>query len=153
MKIKRSIYSEYDNQYDQGYYNGYYAPDPVERQDFSNQVVTFGGTLTDFDRQDTDFGSVIENQVNALIGQQGNLLSPILQNPQSFVLLAFSSVLAISTLAIFIQNFLNPRQQLPPVPGTNFVSLLKIIKLTISFIKRAARQDGYSTKKNASDKC
>ena len=110
---------------DSQYYtpNGYYTN--VERQDFSDQLATFGGQLTDFGGQVSDiggrvneFGSGIEGQLEDLVRQQGDLLSPVLQNPETFVPVIFGSVLVISTMAIALQNFFYPRYRIPDDPGT-----------------------------------
>ena len=116
-KHKRSPYNYHH--YDQEYFNDYKGF--AERQEISDQIGTIGGQLTDFGTdicgQVSDLGSVIENQVSSLARQQGDILNPLLQNPQSFVPLAFSLVLLLSTLAIGIKNFLILRQMLPKEPG------------------------------------
>ena len=115
--------------YDAQYYNtdtGYYSP--VERQDFSDQLITFGGQLTDFGGQVSNiggqvnnFGSGIGSQLEDLARQQGDLLSPFLQNTQAFVPVVFGSVLLISTLAIAVQNFFYPRYRIPEEPGMSYL--------------------------------
>jgi len=95
----------------------YHLPyESLDRQDFVDQFAAFQGQITDFGKQLSDLGSDASNDLQVIVRQQSDLISPILQNPEVLAPVIFGSVLIISSLAIAIQNFINPQYKIPDDP-------------------------------------
>ena len=110
MRIPLILGAGYSDDYQQYSVNN-------DRQDIGQQFVTFQGQLTEFGGEVGDLGSEVGNELQVIVRQQSDLISPVIQNPEVFVPIIFGSVLLVSSLAIAIQNFFYPRYEIPEDPG------------------------------------